>query len=519
MNKILKYSLLSLLGVFAVACADDFLDKMPDSRTMVDSKTKVRKLLVSAYPQGGSSVFTELASDNIVDEGEANPNVEDIYIEMAYWKDMKRTSNDDTKSYWENCYNAIANANLALESIEKLKGKDFQAEKGEALIARAYAHFCLVNIFAKHYNIATADKDLGIAYMTKGETALNPKYQRNSVADVYKKIEADIEAGLPLISDEIYEQPRYHFNKAAANAFAARFYLYYGKWEKAVKCANEVADKGLIDWAYLGSLSTRINFRAKALINDKASLLLIPDVSNAEYIFGPWYECARINHTNFIAERETGTNKMPWGQLDPKSSYNSPLFVINGNPNFSKTIFAQVPRYFEYTDPVAKIGYARTVYNVFTVDEALLVRAEANIHLGNYNEALADLNAWTRNYFKNAPEVTMQQVMDFYDNIPYSEPSADGLTQKKKLNPVYFTVKDKEHENMLHYVLQCRRLLTMHSGLRWYDVKRMGIEVPRLQKQKTGEYKLIETLVLGDNRRAIQLPSDVIASGLEPNPR
>ncbi len=72
---------------------------------------------------------------------------------------------------------------------------------------------------------------------------------------------------------------------------------------------------------------------------------------------------------------------------------------------------------------------------------------------------------------------------------------------------------------MLHYVLQCRRLLTLHTGLRWYDVKRFGIEVPRLQKQKNGEYILVDNLVVGDDRRAIQIPQDVISSGLEPNPR
>ena len=74
--------------------------------------------------------------------------------------------------------------------------------------------------------------------MEKAETELDPKYERGTVAEVYAKIEKDIEEGLPLINDVIYSVPKYHFNKRAANAFAARFYLYYQKWDEAVKYAT-----------------------------------------------------------------------------------------------------------------------------------------------------------------------------------------------------------------------------------------------------------------------------------------
>ena len=40
------------------------------------------------------------------------------------------------------------------------------------------------------------------------------------------------------LKDAAYEAPKYHFNRKAANAFAARFYLYYQKWDKVIECAN-----------------------------------------------------------------------------------------------------------------------------------------------------------------------------------------------------------------------------------------------------------------------------------------
>ena len=114
------------------------------------------------------------------------------------------------------------------------------ASKGEALVARAYAHFSLVNLFCKPYNPTTSASDLGIPYMLASETELDGRYSRGTVAQVYAQIDADLTAGLPLINDSNYEMPKYHFNKKAAYAFAARFYLYYQQWQKALDAANVV---------------------------------------------------------------------------------------------------------------------------------------------------------------------------------------------------------------------------------------------------------------------------------------
>ena len=61
-----------------------------------------------------------------------------------------------------------------------------------------------------------------------------------SLYDTYMAIQADLEAGLKLVSDEYYSVPRYHFNVKAAHAFAARFYLYKREWAKVVEHADYV---------------------------------------------------------------------------------------------------------------------------------------------------------------------------------------------------------------------------------------------------------------------------------------
>lgn len=73
---------------------------------------------------------------------------------------------------------------------------------------------------------------------------------------------------------------------------------------------------------------------------------------------------------------------------------------------------------------------------------------------------------------------------------------------------------------MIHAVLFMRRIQTLHTGLRWFDIKRYGIEVYRrtLAGGTVGSVSS-DVLTTNDNRRAIQLPQDVINAGLTPNPR
>ena len=75
----------------------------------------------------------------------------------------------------------------------------------------------------------------------------------------------------------------------------------------------------------------------------------------------------------------------------------------------------------------------------------------------------------------------------------------------------------KLNDNMLPYlwcVLHFRRHETIFEGLRWFDIKRFGIEITH----NIGRDR-VETLKLGDPRRALQIPSAVINAGIEQNDR
>lgn len=75
-------------------------------------------------------------------------------------------------------------------------------------------------------------------------------------------------------------------------------------------------------------------------------------------------------------------------------------------------------------------------------------------------------------------------------------------------------------ESMLQLVLGIRRIETLHEGLRWFDVKRYGINIVRRTMGADGSPALVtDSLTTADPRRAVQLPTKVIQAGMKANPR
>ena len=525
--KKIQYILLSLV---ALAGCDKFLDKMPDNRTEIDSQEKIQALLVSAYPPTDYMLVTEFMSDNVDDYGTNNPYTDRFIDQVFAWDDVTESDNEDPESVWESSYHAIACANEAIQAIDSLTSQngtlDLSAERAEALLCRAYNHFILVNVFCIAYNPETSGSDLGIPYMEKPETMLNPDYDRRNVAEVYAKIEKDLEMALPYVSDRYYTVPKYHFNKQAAYAFAARFYLYYGQYDKAIQyatdCLGPSPQNFIRDYADLqANYSTIAEARlAYNSTDQKANFLLITGYSNIGLFWGNYSGAYKhFGFTNVIAENESFFAPTPWNSEKQTAA----SFVWRPRQYNSSSLhyplFWKIDYEFEYTDPVAGIGYRHTVYPCFTADQTLLDRAEAYILLKRYDEALADLNLWVNNLYVATVNLTTDMIDTFYNGLEYYE--WDKPTQKKKLEPRKpIVIQDKLQENMIHFLLTCRRTETMGQGMRWFDIKRYGITVYRREVDSNGDLaKITDTLGPDDLRRAVQIPQKSRDAGFEGNKR
>ena len=507
-------ALFALLLLSLVGCSK-FLDKNPDSRVELDSPEKIQKLLVNAYPNRTAAVVTEFSSDNIDDIGENNRRTIPFVKELVYWdRDFHEYgARDGLRNLWNDNYSMIYHANIALEAIDRLGGNTptLQAARGEALTIRAYAHFVLVNLFGKHYNTQTSTTDPGIPYIEEPINDFQAQRPRNTVADVYQRIERDLTQGLELINDSYYKVPKLHFNKKAAQAFAARFFLYYQKWDKAEQMATAVLGETpttLRNWAAFQPLSGE-DPHAKEYTRDDidANLMLATVNTNATAYIDGASIIGRFSHGEAICLRETFRNeKNIW-----RNNYYKDKPFERYRTEISKYIYTKYPTYVDNRSQIV----------LFSTDEILLVRAEARILQHKYAEGVADLKLFTKNYLTSGEEFSQEEIIRRYSDIAYSEYDEHSLlsraTQKKRLYPDFAI--DSTQENLLHFLLQCRRLLTLGEGLRWYDIRRYGIEIYRHQLNSEGTAYVKAVLSKDDKRRTLPLPVEVIAAGMQQNDR
>ncbi len=511
----------------ALASCDSYLDKMPDNRTEIDTEDKVSALITSAYPTVGYQMLNELMGDDVDDMGARYTAYTDRFVDQAYaWMDITELDNDAPESLWESLYAAIASANQALASIEEIGGATtttLKECKAEALLCRAYCHFILVNEFCQNYNPETSKTDLGIPYAEAPETNLYGNYSRGTVAEVYEKIDRDIQEALPLVGDSHLSVSKYHFNEEAAYAFASRFYLFYQDWDKVVEYATSVLGSSpkakLRDWdahealGITNDLTPRWNKYIEA--TDPANLLLIPITSSFGLFESNYQYLTKYSHNGYIASNEDVSAANIWGSSSMLRC--QPMVFKGGTMN--RTLIAKCPYMFEETDPVSKIGYYKSVYPAFKSDLVLLERAEAYVMLKNYDKACADLTTWMQNWTTSTMTLTPEMINEFYGQIAYYEWNAPTL--KRHLNPAFeIDAEGSTQENMLQCVLNFRRQENLLEGMRWWDVKRYGIKIYRRTLNASAEpEKVTDSLTVNDPRRAMQLPQTVLAAGLEANPR
>ncbi|WP_461788446.1 RagB/SusD family nutrient uptake outer membrane protein [Pedobacter sp.] len=482
MKKIFNYILAVSFIISATGC-EKFLDQAPDQRTELNSPQKVSELLVTAYSAGNYAQVAEAMSDNVSFVNATGNNIPANY-DAYFWKDIRAINQDSPTYFWTNTYKAIAVANQALDAIAKAKDpENYKAQKGEALLARAYAHFMLAVFFSKPYDEATANTDMGIPYVTEPENVVLKNYDRKTVAYTYAQIQKDIDAGLPLINDNTYTVPAYHFTKRAAYAFASRFYMFKKDYNKVIECANLAFPannyaENLKPWPSYASMpsSTEIG-TAFTTASTPGNLLLIQTTSWLNRYYNRAVFAFSQNRLNSITA--------PMGIS----------FTALRKFSFSSTYYF-VPKYQEHfvrTSINASTGTAYVMHPSLTAEELLLNRAEAYIMKDQFANAITDIN------------ILLSKRITNYT-------SANGVTDAK-IKAYYSNITDVK-QMYINAVLDFRRAEFVHEGLRWMDILRHKLPVVHIFEDGSSK-----ELKADDLRRQWQLPDEVVLSGVQQNPR
>lgn len=537
------------LACMALTGCDDFLDKAPDDRVEIVTADQVVMLLTGSYPDSNYGWFCELSSDNIIDmnsvhlpastQAAQNP----IHYNLASsgrqddeafrFEPVKSSTSSDTPGgLWTSSYLTINSVNEVLEAIDLISddGKNMTpqltAARAEALLIRAYTHFILVNCFSQAYKSDELSKaDIGIPYVTSTINSVDDHYERGTVTGTYEMILKDMEEGVATISNVNFEKPKYHFNVDAAHAFAARVYLFMHRWDKVIEHANLVI--GTDNSQLLPKLFDYSPLDDCSYLDDFANVWQNPNEYNNLMLIDTYSTIARKARYRYeqggLAARAIYYHNAPmWrGWVANPSAIVSGLFGSRDYGWYPGWIGEQ----FQYSDKVAGIGYAHTIRREFTATELLLERAEAKVMTGDLEGAADDLITYhtsTQNFSEATYQVyaangamvplTRDHILSWFASKTNSNYNCfDDWDFLKNMNPQL--VVSPEAVPYMNCVNYFRRFETNFTGKRFFDLKRWGIEYSH-------EYGLdneVITMKWNDPRRALEIPQDAIAAGMEPS--
>lgn len=291
MKKYFSFLTLTLFLLVLGSCKKSYLDTTPsdqiDADKIFESYNNVKAALNGVYralymqyadqEQDGHPaimIVMDFMGEDIVHTANGT-----IYFRGAYrWTDHRSELNDLPYFSYRLYYRVIANANIILEGIDRVPNATEAQKnviKGECLALRGFAHFMLVQLFGKRYNVDdngipvnlddAGNPNLGVPVVTK--YSLDPQ-PRNTVEEVYIQVNKDLDDAILLLDGApargLY---RTHVDKSVAQGIKARVALTQHKWTDAAYYAQEA-------------------LKGYALMSNNAYLDGFSDMKNTEWMWG-----------------------------------------------------------------------------------------------------------------------------------------------------------------------------------------------------------------------------------------
>lgn len=379
-----RYTILLILSILAVTSCnrEEYLDIQPKGIVTPSTLEDFRLILdntVSGFGGGvitdglsGKHTITRLLSDNVIlniDIATAlNSSQNDI---RAYlFEDAIYTPTEDDLD-WNRYYDHIYVGNVILDGLQRIEDSSKKrALEAEAKLHRAYAYFNLVNIYAQHYNSATAGADLGVPIRVGTELS-GLDFTRRTVQEVYDLIIEDILFGTENLEDTQPLEFQFRPSKAAAFGLLSRVYLYQGNYSEALNAVDE---------------SLTLQNTLRNINNDPVSfftpgLRTFPiQTSDSEII---WFK----NRGDFI-----------------QSSPSDDLINLYQNGDVRREWYTNIRDFAFLSQDIDGLIYGARFFVTNSSEgvnapELYLIRAECHTRLGNITEANNDLNSLRINRF------------------------------------------------------------------------------------------------------------------------
>lgn len=389
------YRILILLVAFNLAaCTDDFLDLSPQQSVLtseyLQSYDDFRAAIVGAYDQlqdpdwyGRYMVLVpDIMGEDVKQNASAN--------RAKDWAEYSGNSADGiAESIWTEIYEGVNMVNRIINSEfspASTVQADFNQIVGEAHAIRALAYFDLVRMFAQTYTFTADASHPGVPLVTESDPEGEPS--RNSVAEVYGQIVADLEQAISLMT--ISPDNTGRFSKEAAQALLSRVYLYMENWEMVVQQSTAVIESG--QFSLVPNEGYQAMFAEDFSSESILEVVMTLTDNNGSDALGGMYVAA--GYGDYLPSEN-------YFSLLPEGDVRGTLFAPDSANLGGIYGFVRVNK---YPSSGSAIGTDNT--KILRLSEIYLNRAEANAQLGNFAEAQADLNLIRQRGFPEATAVT-----------------------------------------------------------------------------------------------------------------
>lgn len=293
-------------------------------------------------------------------------------LTFRYQYGSDATTGGDVIAGYGGYYSLIDQVNRVLPHVYDVQGGT-QARKDQLqaylLGLRGFAHFCLLQSFAKNYDPA----GLGIAVVTSVSTSAKPS--RNTMAETITQIETDLNTAknlLPAVTSANFSDTV--LNKLNIAAIQARVSLYKKDYASAITYATEVISSGI------RPLATPVNY--PGIWTDFNSL----NNPNNEVLFR-----IRLLQSSVLGSLWTSTGGTIF--LSPSDK----LYDSYGANDIRRDIFIGTTGGNRYVNKHYQSDRGGRIVDlkIFRTSEMYLIRAEANARKASpdITAGAADLNA------------------------------------------------------------------------------------------------------------------------------
>ena len=389
-------TILAICVVVMLTGCNDYLDIKPKGEKIPKTVTDYETLLNYESVQKVSDTYPTYLTDDVylpdVAQGTATPGLNSVDQSILnlylFKKDVFGEAQDD--GFWFASYNRIYYYNTVIDNIMDAEGPSEQQKhsiRAEALISRALEYLYLVNGYAKHYDVRTAETDPGVPLILD-EDISKKDLVRASVKDVYAQIQSDLQAALP----NLPAQPKgnaFRASKAAGYGILAKMYLYMGNYAEALKAANAVLEMN----------NSLLDLKKYAVVKVQSSIgrTNVPqDIDNPENIY--------IKFAPYVY----GLSSKVFGSDELISLFSEDDMRLQ--VYFTKN-FRNIP-----TDKYVWAPYLRANLAVSS-PEIYLIAAECEAREGSVERAIALINKLRDNRIKNNTDIVATDRNDALQKV------------------------------------------------------------------------------------------------------